>query len=163
MKKKELEVIGNRFWEIMGWWQEGIKLSRTGYIMMGKSLYYFKKEKLWRKEIEHMPTFKYWVENSLHISIAQALRLIQIYTELGNLLENTPVEISKVTLLLPYLHDKTDDEKKELLTMANECTLNQLKDNIKEMQGDKDKCTDICEHREVEIFTRCKLCKKWIF
>ena len=157
------EIVGNRLHEVLGWFKEGLRHSRHGFVLMGKALYTLKKEKLWRKEIEHMPSFKYWVEHSLHISIAQALRLIQIYQEVGHLLDEFPAEISKVTLLLPYLHDKTDDEKKALLTMANECTVEDLKNNIKEMHGQKEKCTDNCPHSDLEAFYKCKRCGKWVF
>jgi len=161
---KEIQTVGERFFEVMTWWQEGVKLSKTGFVLMGKAIYIFKKEKLWRKEIEHIPTFKYWVEHSLHISVAQAHRLAQVYVMVGYLLEemSISVDISKITLLLPYMAEKTDAEKRNLLEMASICTIEDIKNNIKEMTGNKDKCTDVCPHSEVELITRCRQCGKWL-
>jgi len=164
MTAKELkEKEGDRFHEVMGWWNSGVNQAKLGYLLMGKSIYFIKKEKLWKKEIEHMPTFKYWAEHALHISVAQADRLAQIYFELGHLLENIPFDISKVTLLLPYLRDKDDAEKKEILFMANECTVEDIKNNLKELKGEGT-ATDVCTHpeSEIEYVPRCKACGKWI-
>src|SRR5574343_506593 len=158
MTKEKKITIGNRFHEVMKIWNEGIRMSRNGFLAMGQAIHIFKKERLWRYDIEHMPSFKYWVEHSLHISIAQAHRLEQIYREVGEVLKDDAIdiEISKITLLLPYLSDKTDEEKKEMLSMAADLTVEDIKNNLKEITGNKDKATDVCEHLDVETVLRCR-------
>lgn len=162
-KKKALDV-GNRFFEVMNLWNEGIRMSRNGFLIMGQAIHIFKKERLWRYDIEHLPSFKYWVEHSLHISVAQAHRLEQIYRQVGDILEkeSIDIDISKITLLLPYLSDKTDAEKKDMLAMAADLTVEDIKNNIKDMTGKSDKATDVCEHQDTELISRCRVCGKWL-
>jgi hypothetical protein len=164
MTKEKKITIGNRFHEVMKIWNEGIRMSRNGFLSMGQAIHIFKKERLWRYDIEHMPSFKYWVEHSLHISVAQAHRLEQIYREVGEVLKDDAIdiEISKITLLLPYLSDKTDEEKQAMLSMAAGLTVEDIKNNIKEMTGNGDKATDVCEHDDLEMISRCRKCGKWI-
>ena len=154
-------TTGDRFFEVMRWWEEGIRQTKMGYLLMGKAIYYIKKERLWRADIEHIPTFKCWAEHSLHISVAQAHRLAQIYEELGDLLVDMPIDISKVTLLLPFMKGKSEEERKEMLEMAQDCTVEDIKNNIKDMTGKNESATDRCEHLESEIWNRCKKCGKF--
>ena len=161
MNKKDVQSIGDRLFEVMSWWNNGIDAAKAGYLLMGKSIFHLKKEKLWRVHTEHMPSFKYWVEHELHISLAQANRLAQIYSELGHILAELPIEISKVTLLLPHLHDKTDDQKKDMLSMAQNCTIEDIKNNIKDMEGEGN-TTDTCLHLNTELVSRCRDCNKWL-
>ena len=163
MTKEKKIKIGDRFFDVMKLWNEGVRMSRNGFLTMGQAIHIIKKERLWRYDIEHIPSFKYWVEKSLHISIAQAHRLEQIYREVGEVLKDDAIdiEISKITLLLPYLSDKTDEEKKEMLSMAADLTVENIKNNLKEMTG-KGIATDVCSHTDVETVLRCRKCGKWL-
>lgn len=156
------ELMGNRLHEVMTLWENGIIAARNGWLMMGKAIHLIKKEKIWRIDIEHMPTFKYWVEHRLHISVAQAHRLSQLYEEIGHIAIDIPVEITKVTLLLPYMKDKTDEEKKEMIMMASECSIEDIKNNIADMNGMPERATDVCTHADVEVWRRCKFCGRWM-
>lgn len=167
MTKEKKIKIGDRFFDVMKLWNEGVRMSRNGFLTMGQAIHIIKKERLWRYDIEHIPSFKYWVEKSLHISVAQAHRLEQIYREVGHLLKDDSdniidIEVSKITLLLPYLSGKTDKEKNEMLSMAAALTVEDIRNNLLEMAGKGDRATDICEHLEVETVLRCKKCSKWL-
>ena len=167
MTKEKKIKIGDRFFDVMKLWNEGVRMSRNGFLTMGQAIHIIKKERLWRYDIEHIPSFKYWVEKSLHISVAQAHRLEQIYREVGHLLKDDSdniidIEVSKITLLLPYLSGKTDDEKRDLLIDASRLTVEDLKNNLKDITGKSDKATDVCEHDDVEMVSRCRKCNKWL-
>lgn len=155
------EITGNRIHEIMGWWQEGISMSKTGYLLMGKAIHYIKEEKIWQYHTEHT-TFKYWIEHELQISVAQAHRLSQIYQEVGHILPDIPIEIGKVTLLLPYLHNKTDEQKAELLVGARDCSIEDIRNNIRDWNGNSAIATDVCIHETTEAYQRCVRCGKWL-
>lgn len=156
------EVAGNRLHEVMTMWSKGIMSAKNGYLLMGRSIYLIKQEALWKLDMENCPTFKYWVEHTLHISIAQAHRLAQIHEECGTILIDLPIDISKVTLMLPYLKGKTEEEKKDMLVMANDCTVEDIKNNLLEASGQPEKATDVCSHTDVTIWRRCNFCGKFI-
>lgn len=158
----ELEVMGNRIHELMSMWEAGVRATKSGYLLMGKAMFYIKKERIWQYHTEHVPSFKYWVEHELHISLAQANRLAEIWTEVGHLIEDMPLDISKITLLLPHLHNKTDEQKVELLNMARGCNLEGIKNNLLTYTGFPERATDVCEHRDVELMPRCRNCGKWL-
>jgi len=163
--QKELEA-GDRVWEVWGLWRTGLSLSVNGYLNMGKAIHIWKQEKLWRYDIKgtSILTFNGWVKSVLHISPAQAHRLEQVYREAGDVLMgmSTPVDISKVTLLLPHLADKTPEEKRVMLEDAAECTVEDIKNNLKDMAGNSEKATDVCQHEDTELISRCRLCGKWL-
>ena len=157
----KMEKIGERLHEVMGWWEHGTRTAKMGFLERGKAIYYLKKEKLWRIHTEHMPSFKYWVEHTLHISKAQANREALIYIKVGKILENIEIDISKVTLLLPHLEGKTEEGIKDMLNMAKDCTVEDIRNNLREMTGEKE-ATDVCLHAETELYERCKKCGKWL-
>lgn len=156
------EVAGNRLHEVMTMWSKGIMSAKNGYLLMGQSIHLIKKEQLWRLDMEHCPTFKYWVEHTLHISVAQAHRLDQIYEMCGVILIDLPIDISKVTLMLPYMKGKTKEEMKDMLVMANDCTVEDIKNNLADMNGQPEKATDVCSHTDVTIWRRCNFCGKFL-
>jgi hypothetical protein len=153
---------GDRLYEIMQIWDEGVNLSKRGFLHMGRAVNVIKKEKLWRYDAEHMPSFKYWCENVLHISVSQAHRLAQIDTEVGHILStDIDIEISKVTLLLPYLEGQTDEVKTAMLQEAALLSVENIKNNLKSRTGNGTP-TDECEHDETEQISRCVKCGKWL-
>lgn len=160
MKKIDL---GNRIHEAMKIWNEGLIMSKNGYLYMGKALYMMKKDRLYMSLGNHVISWKYWVENELHLSKAQADRLIQIYRDLGHILEKDgmAIDIGKVTLLLPLLNGRTDEEKESLINMAKDCRIEDVKNNIatKRLQA---MAFDVCEHHNTELASRCRDCGKWL-
>jgi hypothetical protein len=156
---------GNRYYELLVIWRGGLAQTVNGYLNMGKALHFWKSEKLWRYDLQGtgILSFSSWVKHVLHISPSQAYRLEQIYREVGAVLEKNsiPIDISKVTLLLPHLEGKTDEEKKEMLEDASVCNVEDIKNNIKDMTGNGTP-TDMCEHLNTEQITRCKDCGKWL-
>lgn len=163
MKAKELvvrEKVGDRIHEVMEWWANGLLNLRNGYILTGKAIYHLKKERLWRHYGSPSPSWKYWVEHELHVTCRHADRLAMIYVELGHLLPDILIDISKVATLLPYIHGKTDEEKVEMLNMAKDLRVEDIKNNIHEMKGEA--ITDGCDHPDTELISRCRICGKWI-
>jgi hypothetical protein len=161
MTKQEAVTKGNRLHEVMEMWMKGIMDVKNGYLLMGKALFHIEEEKLYKLTGNHVKTFSHFVKNELTISRAQAYRLIQIYKELGHLLQDISIDISKVTLLLPYLHGKTEGEREELLLMARNCTVEDIKNNIKDLKGEGELATDACLHTNTELINRCKDCGKY--
>lgn len=155
--------VGNRLHEAMQVWNNGMLMAQNGYLYMGKSLCLMKEDNIYRAMGSHIISWKHFVENELHISKAQADRLIQIYRDIGALLEkhSMVIDISKVTLLLPLLNGKTEDEKVDLLNMAKDCKVEDIKNNIKDLTG-KGTTTDNCNHMNTELVSRCKDCGKWL-
>jgi len=159
-------VIGQRLHDVMEIWKQGMREGLHGILLQGKAINMLKKDKLWIKDCAGIPSFKYYVEHELHISVAQAHRLDEIYRETKDIYERLDIQgvelnISTITLLLPYLHGKTEDEKIELLMDNSNIPLQDVKNNILEMQGKGDMATDICEHEEKELFWRCPKCGKF--
>lgn len=158
---------GDRIHELWQLWEKGQKQAINGYLNMGKAIHYFKQEKLWRYDLTGtgVLSFATWVKQTLHISPAQAHRLEQIYKTVGELLEkeSIPIDISKVTLLLPYLEGKTEEEKLEMIEGAAGCTVEDVKNNIKDMEGENNNASDVCTHQAeyIETIYRCKKCGKW--
>jgi hypothetical protein len=131
---------------------------------MGKAIYLLKKDKLWVRDCAGIPSFKYYVEHELRISVSQAHRLEQVFREVGSILEDgrLSIDISALTLLLPHLHGKTDEEKIKLIEDNKDLPIEAVKNNILEMTGNKEKCTDVCEHNGgFEMFKKCKDCGKF--
>ena len=159
-------IVGNRMHELLQMWEEGVQMGMKGYLKMGKAVFFLKKEKLWKREVEHVPSFKYWVEHSLHISVAQAYKLAEIYERVGSVLEKASIviDISKVTLLLPFLIDKTDEQKIDILVHNKDLTYEDVKNNIADLKGTPGKATDVCSHdpQYLEQVTRCRNCGKWV-
>jgi hypothetical protein len=150
-----------RYFEVMQEWREATRYIGTGFLVMGRCLSILKKEQLWRLDNQTL-TFRLWVEGELKICYSQAMRLIQVYEEAGRYIENTElqgIDIYKVVLLLPYFDGKTDEEKIELLHMAKECKVTDIKNNLREMKGLTP--TDKCEHKVVETWQRCLDCGKF--
>lgn len=157
-------VMGQRLHDVMKLWHEGIKEGMLGTLKMGKAINLLKKNKLWVRDCAGIPSFRYYVEHELGISVAQAHRLDEIFREVGHVYEalvnnGIYVNISAITLLLPHLHDKTDAEKVELLTANSGIPLVAVKDNVRELAGGKP--TDECDHQKTEMFERCVACGKF--
>jgi len=163
--KKDVIKIGERYHEVMRLWNRGIEDAKQGYLMMGKAITAIRDEQLWRLEGPHCPTFDYFCKAVLHMSPAQTYRLGQIWEKFGHILEapEIHVDISKVTLLLPVLANRPDEVKKEMLLAAQDLTVEDLKNNIREMKGHI--ATDVCEHppdqQDIETWFRCRVCKKF--
>ena len=165
MMSKNNEIIaaqGEKLHNTMRLWNEAILSVKNGYLQMGQAIHLLKKDKLWRLMGNHIMSFKHFCDKELHISIAQANRLEQIYRELGHVLQDIPIDISKVTLLLPYLHGKTEEEKKDLLIGAKDLNVEDIRNNLKDIDGDGDKATDVCLHLdEIEAWNKCLKCGKY--
>jgi len=153
------EERGDIYHQAMVLWRSGVNNSKNGYLQMGKAINLVKTKELW-KDIG-VKSFRQFCSKELHISEAQAHRLDQVYRELGRLLENIPIDIAKVTLLLPYLKDKDTEQRIEMLEMAAECSVEAIKNNILEMNGEHSKATDVCTHEKTETWERCLNCKKF--
>ena len=165
MDKQVMLARGDRLYEIMQLWNEGVNLSKRGFLKLGEAIFYIKAEKLWKYDGTHCPSFKSWAENALHISVSQAHRLAQIYTEVGHLLstridDDLAIDVSKITLLLPYLEGQTDEVKTDLLKEASLLSVEALRNNLAEKVGKV--ATDNCEHEETEEIRRCLKCGKWL-
>jgi hypothetical protein len=166
MNKQVQLARGDRLYEIMNLWNEGVNLSKKGFLRMGEAIFFIKAEKLWKYDGTHCPSFKSWAENALHISVSQAHRLAQIYTEVGHILQSTSidglaVDISKITLLLPYLEGQTDEVKTDMLKEAALLSVESIKNNLKSRTGNGTP-TDECFHDETEQISRCLKCGKWL-
>jgi hypothetical protein len=162
--EKQVQLArGDRLYEIMQIWNEGVNLSKRGFLKLGEAIFFIKAEKLWKYDGTHCPSFKSWAENALHISVSQAHRLAQIYTEVGAILseQEISIDVSKVTLLLPYLEGQTDEVKTDLLREAALLSVEAIRNNLANRNGGV--ATDVCLHNgEMEPFNRCKICNKWI-
>ncbi len=161
---KVQEIKGQRLHDLRELWRKGQLLSVNGYLLMGKAIHFLRQERLWQFEDNQVPTYKYWVEHELQISVSQAYRLEQVYLAVGEVLLDIaiPIDISKVTLLLPHIEDKTDQEKADMLEEASNLTVEDIKNNLKDINGQPEKATDVCEHEETELLSRCRQCGKWI-
>jgi len=160
-KKEDNERAGDRLYEAMQLWENGIRNIRHGYLYLGKALYILKSEKLWRAMGNHILSWRQFCNKELHVSLVQANRLEQIYREVGSILGNIEIDVSKVTLLLPYLKNKTDEEKTELLLGMKDLTVEDVKNTIKDLEGKPETATDVCLHNgEIEIWNKCKVCGK---
>lgn len=158
-------IIGNRLHEVMKMWNEGSKYELFGYILQGKAIHILKKDKLWIRDCAGIPSFKHYVQHELHISVSEAHRLEQIYRTVGDILEKNDIQIKigAITLLLPHLKHKTDDEKKDMLIEYKDLPLEGIKNNLLELCGDGHLATDVCEHTgEMEVYHKCKQCHKFI-
>lgn len=158
-------IIGQRLFDVMKLYNDGMKDCINGYLKRGKAIYKLKKEKLWERDCVGIASFKYYVEHELKISMSQAYRLEQVYREVGKALERRQValDISTIVLLLPYLHDKTDDEKLDILEANKDLPVEAIKNNLLEEAGKKEKCTDVCAHDGVmEQYERCCNCGKFL-
>jgi hypothetical protein len=162
MNKQVMLARGDRLYEIMQLWNEGVNLSKKGFLRMGEAIFFIKAEKLWKYDGTHCPSFKSWAENALHISVSQAHRLAQIYTEVGTILidEKISIDVTKVTLLLPYLEGQPDDVKREMLKEASLLSVEAIKNNLANKNGKT--ATDECDHLETESIKRCLKCGKWL-
>ena len=147
--------------EAMKIWNSGILNIKNGYLQLGQAIHILKKDKLWRMMGTHIISFKHFCDKELHISLAQANRLEQIYRELGHVLSDISIDISKVTLLLPYLHGKSEEEIKDMLDGAKDLTIEDIKNNLKDLDGRGDTATDVCLHQECEVLNHCKTCGKY--
>jgi len=160
MKDKMLDLAaGDRYHDAMQLWTRGLNETRNGYLTMGAALSVLKKD-LWRRAGNHVISFRHFCEQELHISGSQALRLVQIYTEIGPLLKDITIDVSKVVLLLPHLHGQDEGTKKDMLEEAAVLTVEDLRNNLKEKAGEP--ATDVCEHPEFEPYNKCKKCGKWM-
>jgi hypothetical protein len=157
-------IIGQRLFDVMKMYNDGMKDCINGYLKRGKAIYKLKKEKLWIRDCAGVPSFKFYVEHELKISISQAHRLEQVYREVGKALEQTqiPIDISTIVLLLPTLHDKTDEEKIEILEANKDLPIEAIRNNLLEANGDGHKATDVCNHDETEAYERCVNCGKFL-
>ena len=157
-------VIGQRLFDVMKMYNDGMKDCINGYLKRGKAIYKLKKEKLWIRDCAGVPSFKFYVEHELKISISQAHRLEQVYREVGKALEmnQVPIDISTIVLLLPSLHDKTDEEKIEILEANKDLPVEAIRNNLLEASGNGDKATDVCSHDETEAYERCVNCGKFL-
>jgi hypothetical protein len=157
-------IVGQRLHDVMELYDEGTKDCINGYLKRGKAIHILKQQKLWIRDCAGIPSFKYYVEHELKISLSQAYRLEQIYKEVGNILENQRIamDISTIVLLLPYLHEKTDDEKMDILMANKDLPVEAIRNNILEEKGEREKATDVCEHLETEAYERCINCGKFL-
>ena len=158
-------IIGQRLFDVMKLYNEGMNDCINGYLKRGKAIYKLRNEKLWRVDCAGVSSYKYYIEHELKISLSQAYRLEQVYKEVGKALEKNPVplDISTIVLLLPYLHDKTDEEKMEILEANKDLPIEAIKNNLLEETGKKEKATDICPHDGVmEQYKRCCNCGKFL-
>ena len=154
---------GILYHEAMTEFNIGMKRGLEGYLQCGKAILTIKEQRLWKLDGAHVNSFGHWVKNVLHVSPAQAHRMSQVYRELGPLLMRPELQtdIQKITLLLPHIQGATEERKEELLVMAKDLTIEDLKNNILEQQGKGDLCTDICQHLELIPASKCSKCGKW--
>jgi hypothetical protein len=155
---------GDKFFKAMEKFHSASKMLSMGFLVMGEALKEIKTGQLWRLDGNHIQSWRQWVEGELRISYSQSLRLIQVYDEAGRFLskpEFNGMDIYKVVLLLPQFEGKTDEEKLELLYMAKECKINDIKDNIRAMKGEP--VQGECNHEDYEatIWNQCSHCKKF--
>lgn len=146
-------------------WSDGLKKGLEGYLQCGKAIFTFKKLRLWRMDGSHIKSFSHWVTNTLHVSPVTGRRMVQFHTEVGKQLANPECQagIEKIVTLLPYLHGKSDPEKEDLLKMAKNLTLEDLKNTLLDMQGKGQLATDVCQHIERRTGWQCKKCHKFYF
>ncbi len=158
-------IIGQRLFDVMKLYNDGMKDCINGYLKRGKAIYRLRKEKLWCRDCAGIASYKYYIEHELKISLSQAYRLEQVYKEVGKALEKNPVplDISTIVLLLPYLHDKTDEEKLDILEANKDLPIEAIKNNLLEASGKGDKTTDRCLHDgAMEQYERCCNCGKFL-
>jgi hypothetical protein len=156
-------TVGNEYFNIIQEFQDGMRAGIEGYLKCGKAVSLIKSKQMWKLEGPHVHSFGHFCKQVLHISPAHAHRMAQVYQEFGTLLAipENQMDISKITLLLPYVHDADDEKKSELLAMAKPLSVEALKNNLLEREGKGELCTDICEHLEQLPATRCAKCGKW--
>jgi hypothetical protein len=151
---------GDRLHEAMGIWNEGIRNIKMGYLSLGHAINLLKQDRIWRLMGNHILSWKHFCDNELHCSIAQANRLELIYRELGHVLTDITIDIGKVTLLLPYLSGKTEEEKKDILESNKDLSMEAIRNNLLEEKGKGEYATDVCLHTEYDTFCKCKKCNK---
>ena len=157
-------IMGQRLAEVMNIWNEGSKYELFGFVLKGKAINLLKKGKLWVRDCAGIPSFKYYVTHELNISVSQAHRYDEIYREVGKILEDNGIKIgiSAVTILLPFLRGKSDEQKLEILQNNKDLPLEAIKNNILEMQGKGDLATDVCMHDQgFKMYRKCRKCKKF--
>lgn len=156
-------IIGQRLHEAMNIWKEGNKHELFGYILKGKAINLIKEGKLWVMDCAGVPSFRYYVTKELGISVSEAHRLDQVYREIGKILEKNDlrIKISAVTLLLPFLKGKTDEEKIELIRDNKDLPLEAIRNNLLDIAGKGHLATDVCSHPEFEKYRKCKVCHKF--
>lgn len=157
-------IMGQRLFEVKKLWDSGEADSISGFLKKGKALHLLKKNKLYIMDAAGIPSFRYYVTHELKISVAEAHRLAQIYRLAGSVLEknNVRIGVSALTLLLPYLKDKTDEEKLSLIEMNKDIPLEAVKNNILDLRGKGELATDVCMHEDGwEIYKKCKKCRKF--
>jgi len=156
------DLQGNRLYEVMQMWNAGIAQVKHGYLALGEAVSILKKEKLWRLSGSQPVSWNQFCTQELHCSVSQANRLAEIYVTLGDALRNIPIDISKVTLLLPYLVGLPEDQKAVILEQSKDLTVEAIKNNLKDMQGNGCKATDVCAHEgDLEDWRRCRGCGKF--
>ena len=160
-------ISSDRLFEAVQGVKNGLYDAKGGMLTAGKWLCYIKEEKLWKADGSPSKSFSHWVENELCLSKSTAYNLMDAYEKVGTLIEGNrdfkDLDMSKVFLLLPYItKDTTEDQKEEMLHMANATTWRGLQDNLRGFRGKKG--TDQCDHppEERETLERCKKCNKWL-
>jgi hypothetical protein len=158
------DAKAERYHEIMVEWNLVKNSMGIGFLRMGKCLSILKQEQLWRLDGNQNLTFRSWIEGELKICYSQAMRLIQVFEQVGDYLTNKDLEgidIYKIVLLLPHLKGKNDEEKIDMLYMAKDCTVDHIKQNLREGKGLPTK--DTCDHEkyEQELWNRCPNCGRW--
>ena len=162
-RKDTKDIKGTRFFEVMERFHNASAMLSNGFLIMGDCLRTIKKEQLWRLD-GTAASWRQWVEGELRISYSQAMRLIQVFEDAGRFLvkpEFNGMDIYKVVLLLPFFEGKTDEQKEELLHMASNCKINDIKDNIRAMKGEP--LQGECNHEEHEstLWNQCDNCGKF--
>jgi hypothetical protein len=155
--------IGNKLHEAMSLWKDGMKSGMVGFLKCGKAIHLLKQGKLW--ELAGFANFPSYVKNELKISIPQAHRLEQVYREVGAVIEkhDISIDISSITLLLPYLKGKSDEEKKTLLEANSELPVEAIRNNLLEMEGKRELATDVCPHTDgFDYYRKCRKCNKFL-
>ena len=159
-------IDGTKYFSTMKEFEAGMRAGLEGYLKCGKAISVIKSERLWMAEGNHVKSFAHFCKKILHISASQAHRMAQVYTEFGDLLSlpENQMDITKLTLLLPYVHGQDDQQKADLLAMAKDLTIEDLKNNLLEKDGKGILATDVCDHPmdQLKEYTRCEACGKWL-
>src|SRR3990167_2330585 len=137
------DLQGNRLYEVMQMWNAGIAQVKHGYLALGEAVSILKKEKLWRLSGSQPVSWNQFCTQELHCSVSQANRLAEIYVTLGDALRNIPIDISKVTLLLPYLVGLPEDQKAVILEQSKNPAVEANKKNLKDKAGEGCKGTGV--------------------
>uniref|UniRef100_A0A7C3SND5 Uncharacterized protein n=1 Tax=Dictyoglomus turgidum TaxID=513050 RepID=A0A7C3SND5_9BACT len=158
-KEKKVKKVFELVEEIQKAKEETVK----GFLIIGKNLDIIQRERLYIYYGEHIQNFEMFLKE-IGIKHGTAFNLIRIWRTFGEIItyKNLYVDYFRLVKLLPVAKDLSDEEKEEWLDKANSLTFSDFEDEIGKAKG---KISELeCQHpdEEQELYTRCKICGKWI-